>query len=415
MGLPWSSMEQHPPRQPETDLVNSRALRTFGGAPARVVIAGGGVAGLEAMLALRALSQERVWIDLVAPTRDFVYRPLSILEPFDRKTPRFDLSEIVLDHGARHYIDAVAEVDTDRHRLRTRAGKDIGYDALIVATGTRAHEAIPGALTFGADVSGESFAVLVDELEHGLVRHVVFTLPGGVAWSLPLYELALNAASTLRARDVNDVELTIVTPEDAPLGVFGTRAAEAVRERLEEAGIRLMTATHPVAVELSGLRVVPHGYVHADRVIALPRLEGLPPAGLPRDDAGFISTDEHGQVEGITDVYAAGDATTFPIKQGGVAAAQADAVAEAIAARSGAPVTPNPFRPVLRGMLFAGDGDIYLSAQITRGPAIDSPVGAEPLSWPPPKISARYLAPYLSEYGARLQRSESRTDRAALR
>jgi sulfide:quinone oxidoreductase len=377
--------------------VNNRALHNFGGAPVRVVIAGGGVAGLEAMLALRTLAQERVSIDLVAPEREFVYRPLSVLEPFNGKAPRFDLAQIAFDHDAMHRDDAVSEVDADRHRLRTRAGRDISYDALVVATGTRAREVVSGALTFGADVSAASFAVLVDELERGSVRSVAFAVPAGVAWSLPLYELALNTASHLRARNASDFELTIVTPEDAPLGVFGRRASEAVRKRLEEAGVRLMTATHPVAVEPGGMSVVPNGYVHAERVIALPRLEGLPPAGLPRDDAGFIPTDEYGQVEGLSDVYAAGDATTFPVKQGGIAAAQADVVAEAIAARVGAPVAPSPFRPVLRGFLLAGDApDLYLSAQITRGPVLDSSVDAEPLSWQAAKISARYLAPYLA-------------------
>jgi sulfide:quinone oxidoreductase len=229
---------------------------------------------------------------------------------------------------------------------------------------------------------------------------------------LPLYELALNMADHLRTREVSDFELTIVTPESAPLAVFGKEGSEVVQERLEEAGIRLLTATHPVAAESGGLTVVPHGYVHADRVIALPRLEGLPPDGVPCDDAGFIPTDEFGQVKGVSDVYAAGDCTSFPIKQGGMAAAQADVVAEVIAARSGAPVTPSSFRPVLRGVLHSGDGNLYLSAHITRGPAMHTATGGEPLWWPPPKIHARYLATYLAEHGARLQPSERRADMA---
>jgi sulfide:quinone oxidoreductase len=391
-------------------MVSIETTPRFAEAPTRVVVAGGGVAGLETVLALRALAGDRVWIDLLAPAREFVYRPLSVLEPFKAKTPRFDLTTIATDHGTRHFVDAVAEADCDRRRLRTRGGRDISYDALVVATGTRAREAIPGALTFGADVSGESFAVLIDELERGIVRRVAFALPGGVAWSLPLYELALKTAGHLRARNASDFELTIVTPENSPLELFGQKASEGVRERLEEAGIRLLTSTHPVAVEPGGMRVVPHGWVDADRVIALPRLEGLPPAGLPHDDAGFIPTDEYGQVNGVKAVYAAGDCTSFPVKQGGIAAAQADVVAQVIAARAGAPVTPKAFRPEIRGLLMAGDGDIYLSAQIAHGAGIDSPV--EPLWWPPPKISAHYLAPYLAEHTARLQRFERHEDLA---
>jgi sulfide:quinone oxidoreductase len=377
-------------------------------APVKVVIAGGGVAGLEAMLALRALAADRVWIDLVAPTQDFVYRPLSVLEPFGGKTPCFDLSQIVLEHGVRHRVDAVTEVDVDRRRVKTKSGKDIDYDMLIVAIGTRARDAIPGALTFGGDVSGQSFSVLVDELASGRVKRVAFALPSGVAWSLPIYELAFNMDSSLRERDASGFELTIVTPEVSPLIVFGTKASNVIRERLAEAGIELMTGTHPVAVEQGRMKVAPDGYVPAERVIALPRLEGLPPAGLPRDESGFIPINEHGQVLGTPNVYAAGDATTFPVKQGGMAAALADVVAEEIAVRCGAPITPSEFRPLLRGMLFAGDGAIYLSGNVTRDPASDSPTDTGPLWWPPPKISARYLAPYLAENETRLRRPESR-------
>ena len=80
------------------------------------------------------------------------------------------------------------------------------------------------------------------------------------------------------------------------------------------------------------------------------RLRGPFLPGLPHDLEGFIPTDLHGLVAGELDVYAAGDATAYPIKQGGVAAQQADAVAEAIAARLGAPVEPQSFRPVVRGL-----------------------------------------------------------------
>ena len=381
------------------DLMNDQPLRTFGGAPAKVVIAGGGVAGLEAMLALRSLARERVAIDFIVPEHDFVYRPLSVLEPFEGKTPRFDVSQVANDHGARHWIESVEHVDADHHHVRLSGGQEMPYDALIIASGGEAQDVIPGALTFGADVSGASFAVLVDEIQRGHVRSVAFALPGGVAWSLPLYELALNFAE----RVTRECEFTIVTPETAPLAVFGKKASEVVRERLKEFGIHLITATHPAAAGSDGLTIVPEGIVPADRVVALPRLHGRAPDGVPRDEAGFIPTDSYGQVNGISDVYAAGDCTSFPVKQGGIAAAQADVVAQVIAARAGAPVTPVEFRPELRGLLMAGDGDIYLSAQITQGAGIDSTV--EPLSWPPPKVSARYLSPYLAEHAAESSRT----------
>ena len=101
-------------------------------------------------------------------------------------------------------------------------------------------------------------------------------------------------------------------------------------------------------------------------------------------------------VEGLEAVYAAGDATNFRVKQGGLAAQQADAVAEHLAARHGAPVEPAPFRHVLRGMLFTGGPAAYLRAD-GEG---EGAAAAQALWWPPTKIAGRHLAPYLYQHGA---------------
>ena len=52
-----------------------------------VLIAGGGVAGLEALLALRDLAGDRVDLRLLAPEAEFVYRPMAVGEPFGRGRP----------------------------------------------------------------------------------------------------------------------------------------------------------------------------------------------------------------------------------------------------------------------------------------------------------------------------------------
>ena len=140
-------------------------------------------------------------------------------------------------------------------------------------------------------------------------------------------------------------ELTIVTPEEQPLGLFGTAASEAMALLLETRGIGLRTATQPVAFEDGALQLADGGTVAADAVVALPKLEGPRLDGIPQDERGFVPTDEYGRVAELTDVYAAGDLTQSSIKQGGIAAQEADAVAEAIAADAGAPVQPSPCRP----------------------------------------------------------------------
>jgi sulfide:quinone oxidoreductase len=380
--------------------MNMPPIRHFGGAPSRVLIAGGGVGAIESLLALRALAKERLSIELVAPQREFVYQPLSVLEPFrDIPAPRFDVAEIAVDQGARLHVDTITAVDTERRAVRTAGGRELRYDVLVAAIGAVRSPAMEGALTFGGTKDSRRFADLLLEIERGIVRRVVFAVPPGTVWSLPLYELVLNTAAYLRTRKLESAELTVVTPEDSPLGLFGTEASDVVRNLLTERGVRLRTGSYPAKIADGRVSLVPHGDLAADRVVTLPRLEGPCLKGLPADEGGFIPIDDHCRVEGLGEVYAVGDATSFPIKQGGITAEQADAAAEAIASRAGAPVTPKPFRPVLRGLLLTGDEPRYLSASITRGPAIGSEADAEPLWWPPTKIPGRFLSAYLAERG----------------
>jgi sulfide:quinone oxidoreductase len=77
------------------------------------------------------------------------------------------------------------------------------------------------------------------------------------------------------------------------------------------------------------LRLLPDGAILADRFVALPRLRGAPIDGLPQTINGFVPVDAHCQVHGLEDVFAAGDITSFTVKQGGLATQQADVAAEA--------------------------------------------------------------------------------------
>ena len=366
----------------------------------RVLVAGGGVAALEAILALRDLAEERVSIELVAPDPQFWYRPLAVLEPFGMGTVHgIELVEIAESCGAGFTLDAVVSVDADAHVARTRAGAEFEYDAFVLASGARPERAVHGAFTFRGPADTTAFRNLLTEIQAGAVRHLVFTVPGGASWPLPLYELALLATTFLAERHLVGVETTIVTPEDRPLALFGAGASAAVARMLAERGIELVTGRYPVEAAHGELTLAPSGTVLADLVVALPRLRGEPLDGIPHDADGFVPTDPHGRIAGLDDAYAAGDVTTFPVKQGGLAAQQARAVAEVIAAEAGAPVTPQSFHPILRGLLLTGGEPAYLRTDLSRGPRHTTIAQGEPIWWPPGKIVGRHLAPYLAERG----------------
>ena len=191
------------------------------------------------------------------------------------------------------------------------------------------------------------------------------------------------------------VRVDLVTPESEPLGLFGHEASTSIKGLLETRGIGLRTDTTPVAFRNGALLVVPGRALRTERVVSLPVPEGRLIPGMPDAGRGFVRTDQYGRVEGRENVFAAGDITTFPLKQGGIATQQADAAAASIAALAGAPVLPRPFRPVLRGLLLTGLSPRFLSASLLDD---TSEHDTEPLWWPPAKIVGRYLAPFLAEH-----------------
>jgi sulfide:quinone oxidoreductase len=223
-------------------------------------------------------------------------------------------------------------------------------------------------------------------------------VPEGPAWLLPAYELALMTARMAWDAQTR-ATITLVTPEVAPLAVFGPQASAAVRSELEAAGVGFHGGAYvdiekghsPTVIVHPGMR-----RIDVDRVVALPRLEGRAPRGVPADQDGFLRVDAHCRVTGVEDIWAAGDGIAFPVKFGGLAAEQADAAAEAIARRAGAEVTPEPFRPVLRGRLLTGHGERYLR-HVAGGGGGDGEAADHALWWPPGKIAGRRLAPYLAE------------------
>jgi sulfide:quinone oxidoreductase len=365
-----------------------------------VLIVGGGVAAIEAAVALRELGGERVEVELCSPREDFVYRPFAVAAPYGRSRPmRFALRRLTERCGAEFRLDGIASVDDGAREARTHDGERVPYDLAIVACGARALWAVPGTIPFWGAVEEGGVQGVVRELRDGALRSVVFTMPGIASWGLPMYELALLAAAELEKAGIEGTRLTVVTPEDAPLQLFGRRAGEEVGALLAERGIEVVTGTHPVKFEDGRLSVAPGESIEADAVVSLPRLEGRRIDGVPHDDDGFVAIDDKGWVRGLEHALAAGDVTSFPVKQGGIATQEADLCAESILARIGAGPEPEPFDPVLRGVLWTGAEPRYLYGRPAGGHGEVSELSDRP-EWAQDgdgKIIGRYLTPFLTE------------------
>jgi sulfide:quinone oxidoreductase len=360
----------------------------------RVVIAGGGVAALEACLALRHhLSADDLDITLLTPADRFDYRPLSVLEPF-QGIARWSvaLATFAVDQDVEIVSDSLVAVAPHARTAATGLGNDLSYDALLVATGGHAADAVHGALTFRGPREGHALRALLDDRPPS----IVFAAPPGATWPLPLYELALLSAADL-GRAGAATKVTLVTPEPAPLAIFGAGASELVTDLLARHEVELVTSVGAVAVRDGLLELDDGRSVDAGHVVALPRIVGRRIDGMPRDHEDFLPIDDHCRVVGLDHVYAAGDVANFPVKHGGLASQQADAAAEAILAQLGLPIVARPFDPVIQGVLFSDRDPAYLRAPLGEGGAAQpSDPRSYSLWWPPSKIAGRHLSPYLA-------------------
>lgn len=362
----------------------------------RVAICGGGVAAIEALLGIRALLGLAPHVDLIAPNRRFVYEPLTVAEPFgmDHAT-RFELAAVADEYRAQLHIASLQTVHARTKHITLSRGVRLPYDALIVAVGARPCAWLPGALHFTGAADVSSLRAVLGQLESDEVSRIAFAAPQELGWTLPTYELALLTAAWIAERHLTGIELTIVTPEQQPLAIFGPTASRAMQDVLSDRGIRLHAGSIAKAVLTGVVRLASGDTLEADQVVALPQLRGPSVTGLPADDDGFIEIDDYARVIGLDDVYAAGDGTAFPIKQGGVATQQADTAVETMAARLGAGMKPSALRPVLRGAVLTGIAPTYLRATFMDEPDSQGELAADPLWWPPTKIAGRHLGPYL--------------------
>ncbi len=369
----------------------------------KVAIAGGGVAAVEAALALHEAAHRRIDLELIAPNDELVLPALAVAEPFGiTPPPAIPLGDVCRDVGASHRRDALRGVDAEARIAHTESGAEVPFDALLLAIGASTEPALPGALTYRGMRDNEKIRELLHAAEHGEVGQIVFAVPTSIQWPLPIYELALLTATELQERGA-DTKLTLATHESSPLSLFGRRASDAVRDLLDQAGVELVTGARAAGVQAGGLGLHDGRVLLASRVIASSRLTVVPIEGVPQGPDGFIGTDSAMRVEGTPRVYAAGDSTWFPIKQGGVAAQQADTAATAIASLVDPDIDVERFQPILRGVLFTGGAPRYLRARSRSQCGAPSrrclDQSATPLWWPPVKVAGKHLAPYLAKRG----------------
>ena len=247
----------------------------------RIVIAGGGIAALEALVALREQAPPGCRITLASPTDTFAYRPLAVQEPFGRGGGRrFSLAAVTRDLGAAYVRDALIRVDGPARTAILRTGATLPYDTLLIAIGAHPYPAFAHGITFDRNTQAAEFDELLSDVDARLAPHVAIVVPEHVGWTLPAYELALSIAAYGRRPHGRRIAVTLVTHERQPLAAFGTTASRAVADVLDEAGVEVIAGREAVVMS-EGALIAGSQWITADRIVALPRLAGPRPRGVP--------------------------------------------------------------------------------------------------------------------------------------
>ena len=289
---------------------------------APLVIVGGGFGGLSTALAL-AQQADHPPLLLIEPNERFLFLPL-LYELLSGELRRWEIAPtynaLLAGRGVAWLRSRVVSVDADAHSLRTADGQQLTYSQLVIATGGRPESfGIPGveehALGFRNLHDVDRLQHLVQQLQHRRRPLQRLVVVGAGASGV---ELACKLADMLDGAAV--LELIEQGPELLPSSKAFNR--EQARLALQRRDIRLRTGTRVVAVQPDGLDLqrgdgTPSGQEHlsADGVIWTAGVAACVPAispPLPLDRRGRLPCQSDLRVEGLRDVFALGDAASFP-------------------------------------------------------------------------------------------------------
>ncbi len=289
----------------------------------RIVVAGGGIAGVEAALVLaRGLPDDHVTLvarsDVLHVAPDLLYIPAGV----DARRVSIPLRELLSGERFDVRLGELESIDVHAGTAQLDVG-EIDFDVIIAAPGAE-----PAPRT-GLHVQSVEQAELVrDELDHVFERAsrdgqraaIMVRAEADDAWSPPAYELALLLAARRQLLGLEQVvSITLVTGELQPFEWFDPGIADLVVEALDAWGVELALGVDAARMDdLAG-----------DLAIDFPRLEARSIPGLPgRADGGFYDVDADGRVAG--NAFVVGDAAGHGYRAAFAAAWQARRVLAAL-------------------------------------------------------------------------------------
>ncbi|UCH15159.1 MAG: FAD-dependent oxidoreductase [Bacteroidales bacterium] len=309
----------------------------------RIVIAGGGFAGLETAFYLRHKLGNKINLTLISDQDYFLFKPNTIYIPFGETPEKFiiKLDKPVKKTKIEFIISAVKNIDTDKKQVVTQTG-EIDYDYLVIATGASMRPAeIPGLKENANTIwtieemlrLRTGLQQLVERASDLKLQEVLFLVPPNNKCSGPLYELVMMTDTWLERQKVREnIRITWSTFEESYIQAFGPRLNTVVAGEFEERKIQGFKGYIVSKVEKNTVKYTNGENLPFDLLISFPPYIAKEQFNnLPHDERGFIYVDpDSRRVKGYENIFAVGDTADFPVKQAFLALLQADAAAEHI-------------------------------------------------------------------------------------
>jgi len=291
----------------------------------RIVVLGGGFAGL-----IAAVGAARKLAELNVPSTDIgvtlvnrdAYHAIRVRNyETDLSDVRVPLADVLDPIGVERVVGDVTGIDPARHEIALAGRAPLGYDRLVLALGSElVRPPIPGLAEHGFDVdtyeaamrlAGHLAALPARPASPG--RYTALVIGGGLTG----VEEAAELGTRLREIAGDAPSRVIVADRSSRIGQgMGPGACEVIAEAFTALGIESRPGISVASVDARGAVLASGERIEAETVIWCGGMRAHPLAAAlpgPRDGFGRIPVDRFMKVEGIPDLYAAGDIATVPL------------------------------------------------------------------------------------------------------
>jgi sulfide:quinone oxidoreductase len=360
---------------------------------AKVLVLGGGFAGVEAAIFLRRDNHE---VTLISD-RDYMYIyptsiwvPVGIKEFEDVCIPMSELSGV---HGFKFIKDEVTSVSAEEMKVVTKGGEFSGFDYLVIAMGLSKmkHKGIENTLSIcGKPQEAKELKIKLSEVIAKGKGDLLFGFGGNPNDSSavrggPAFELMFNVHNLLKKKGVREnFKIVFYAPMEKPGAKMGDKALEMMDTFFKRLDIDRHVGKKIKRFENDGVVFEDDSKLEGDFnmfIAAGAGHEVLQNSDMPLTEAGFVKCDEFCVVDGFERVFVIGDSAQL---RGPAWRAKQGHVAEVMARNTAANITlmekgRKPQKSYMDHLnilcvMDTGDGAAFVYRSDKRGVMIPMPI-----------------------------------------